>query len=165
MRELTETAELSLDPAAIECLSKTRSSVLNVLVGVGLIVALSGIMLRSRPAGPLFPVPEWINQAMFFGLGLIFVASTIFRRVLGSRSRLRDPLTRGPRFYWGHVLPALVGASASALGLAYGWLISPRLEAILPFWLAALVLGVLSYPRGRELEDFDTPMALPGGAA
>ena len=130
---------------------------LNVLVAVGMIVALSGFVLRSRAAGALFPVPDRVNQGMFLGLGLIFALSTILRRVLGARARLRDPLTRGTRFYWGHVVPALVGAGAAVLGFAYGWLISPRLEAILPFWLAALVLGVLSYPRGRELDDFDTP--------
>ena len=55
---------------------------------------------------------------MFLGLGLIFALSTIVRRVLGARARLRDPLTRGTRFYWGHVLPALVGAGAAP---RWGW--------------------------------------------
>jgi hypothetical protein len=165
MRELTETAELSLDPAATECLNRTRSGVLNVLIGVGAIVALSGLVLRGREVGAWFPFPERVNQGMFLALGLIFVVSTILRRILGSRTRLRDPQTRGTRFYWGHVVPAVVGALAAVLGFAYGWLVSPRLEAILPFWLGALVLGVLAYPRGRELEDFDGPMTFPGGSA
>jgi hypothetical protein len=165
MRELTETAELWLDPAAIECLNRTRSGVLNVLIGVGAIVALSGLVLRGRTSGAWFPVPERINQGMFLTLGLIFVVSTVLRRILGRRARLRDPQTRGERFYWGHVIPAVVGALAAVLGLAYGWLVSPRLEAVLLFWLAALVLGVLAYPRGRELEDFDAPMGDPGGPA
>lgn len=165
MREVDETAELSLDAAASECLNRTRSGVLNVLVGVGLVVAVSGFVLRGRVAGSLSPVPERVNRGLFLGLGLIFALSTILRRVLGSRSRLRDPLTRAARFYRGHVVPALVGAGAAVLGFAYGWLVSPRLEAVLPFWLAALVLGVLSYPRGRELDDFDTPMHPPGGSA
>jgi len=56
-------------------------------------------------------------------------------------------------------MPAALGAMAAPLGLIHGWLISPRLEAILPFWLVALVLGILAYPRGRELEGFDQPMA------
>jgi hypothetical protein len=163
MRDPTETAELGLDTAANACLDRTRSGVLNVLIGVGAIFALSGIVLRGRAAGALAPAPEWVHRGMYLGLGLIFIVSTILRRVLGSRARLRDPNTRSARFYWGHVVPALVGALAAALGLAHGWMISPRLEAILPFWLAALVLGVLAFPRGRELEDFDAPMAPPGG--
>jgi hypothetical protein len=152
MRELTETAELSLDPAAVECLNRTRSGVLNVMIGVSAIVALSGLVLRGRAAGAWSPVPERINQGMFLALGLIFVVSTALRRVLGSRARLRDPDTRGERFYRGHVVPAVVGALAAVLGFAYGWLVSPRIEAVLPFWLAALVLGILDTrlpPRPR----------------
>jgi len=82
--------------------------------------------------------------------------------VLGLRARLRDPHLRGSRFFWGHVIPAAIGALAAPLGLLYGWLVSPRIEAILPFWLAALVLGILAYPRGRELKDLGAPMELHG---
>ena len=85
--------------------------------------------------------------------------------MLGRRSRLRDPRQRGARFFLGHVVPAVVGALAAPLGLVHGWLISPRLEAILPFWVVALLLGILAYPRGRELEGFDQPMAPAGEPA
>jgi hypothetical protein len=162
MRDLTETAEESLDPASLDCLRKTRSGVLNALVAVGMVVALSGALLRRRVDGAVVPVPERLNQVMFLSLILIFVVSTVARRVLGRRERLRDPHLRGSRFFWGHVVPAGIGALAASLGLLYGWLISPRIEAILPFWLAALVLGILAYPRGRELEGFDAPMDLHG---
>ena len=119
MRELTETAELSLDPAAIECLGKTRSGVLNVLVGVGMIVALSGFVLRGRASGGAVPrartgstrVCSWVWD-------LIFVAQHDPAQSPGSSrpgSAIRSP--GGPRFYWGHVLPAVVGALAAPLGL------------------------------------------------
>jgi hypothetical protein len=165
MRDPAETAEESLDPASLDCLKNTRSGVLNVLVGVGAVVALSGALLRRRANGVVVPVPDLLNQFLFFCLILIFVVSTVTRRVLGRRDRLRDPHLRGPRFFWGHVVPAAIGALAAPLGLLYGWLVSPRIEVILPFWLAALVLGVLAYPRGRELLDLGAPMELHGKLA
>jgi hypothetical protein len=165
MRDLTETAELSLDPGAIDCLRRTRSSVLNVLLGVGMVVALSGAILRGRPAGAMAATPPRLNELLLGSLILIFLASTLIRRSLGHRARLSDPQHRDRRFYWGHVLPAVVGALAAPLGLAHGWLLSPRLETIIPFWVTALLLGVLAYPRGRELEGFDLPMSTPGEPA
>ncbi len=165
MRDPTETAEDWLDSASLECLEKTRSGVLNVLVGVGAVVALTGLLLRSTAAGPPLAVPDRLREIMLSSLILIFALSTILRRVLGRRLRLSDPRRRSARFYWGHVLPALLGALAAPLGLIHGWLISPRLEAVLPFWITALVLGVLAYPRGRELEGFDSPMVSPGEPA
>ena len=165
MRDPTETAEESLDPASLDCLKKTRSGVLNVLVGVGVVVALSGALLRRRAGNVIAPAPDRLSQALFLCLFVLFVASTFSRRVLGFRARLRDPHLRGPRFFWGHVIPAILGALAAPLGLLYGWLVSPQLEAILPFWLAALVLGILAYPRGRELLDLGAPMELHGKLA
>jgi hypothetical protein len=162
MRDLTETAELSLDPGALDCLRRTRSSVLNVLMGVGMLVALSGAILRGRPAGALVAVPDRLNELMLGSLILIFVASTVMRRSLGRRARLSDPRHRDRRFYWGHVLPAVVGALAAPVGLLHGWLLSPRLETIIPYWVAALLLGVLAYPRGHELDGFDLPISMPG---
>ncbi len=162
MPDPTETAEILLDPAALDCLKKTRSGVLNVLVFVGVVVALSGALLRRRAENLPAPVPERLNQALYLGLIAIFAVSTVSRRVLGLRERLRDPHLRGPRFYWGHIIPAAIGALAAPLGLLHGWLVSPRIESILPFWLAALVLGILAYPRGRELEGLGAPMELHG---
>ncbi len=63
MRDLTETAEESLDPASLRCLERTRSGVLNVLVAVGAIVALTGLLLRGRAAGgprPAAAARHWI---------------------------------------------------------------------------------------------------------
>lgn len=165
MSDPSETAEHLLDVASLECLKRTRSGVLNVLVGVGMVVAVTGMTLRARPAGALGPAASRLNDLALAGLILIFIVSTALRRALGRRLRLRDPHLRGPRFYWGHIVPAVVGALAAPLGLVHGWLIAPRLEAIIPFWITALVLGILAYPRGRELEGFDRPMASPGEPA
>ena len=49
--------------------------------------------------------------------------------------------------------------AGSVVGFAHGWLVDPRLEALAPFWVAALGLGFLALPRGHELDDFDEPMA------
>ncbi|MGC8643216.1 MAG: hypothetical protein ACP5XB_25425 [Isosphaeraceae bacterium] len=163
MRGPSETIEESLGPASLECLRRTRSSVLNVLVGVGVVVAVSGLVLRGRTGGALEGAQKVLSQAMLMGLFGIFVVSTIVRRVLGRRSRLRDPRLRGWRFLVGHVVPAAIGALAAPLGLVHGWLVSPGLEAILPFWVVAVLLGIVAYPRGRELEGFDQPMAPAGG--
>lgn len=162
MRDPSETDEQSLDLASLECLHRTRSGVLNVLVGVGAVVAVSGLVLRRRTGGAL-PAPQTIpSQAMLMGLFCVFVVSTSVRRVLGRRSRLRNPQLRCRRFVLGHIIPAVIGALAAPLGLVHGWLVSPRLEAILPFWVVAVLLCVLAYPRGRELEEFDQPMAHAG---
>ncbi|MGZ3337707.1 MAG: hypothetical protein ACXVBV_20505, partial [Isosphaeraceae bacterium] len=91
MRDPAETAEESLDPASLDCLKKTRSGVLNVLVGVGAVVALSGALLRRRADDVVVPVPDLLNQVLFLCLILTFVVSTVTRRVLGRRARLRDP--------------------------------------------------------------------------
>ena len=91
MRNLSETDEDSLDLASLQCLTRTRSGVLNVLMGVGVVVALSGLILRSRPAGALAGNPTWLSQAMLMVLFGVFVVSTVLRRVLGRRTRLRDP--------------------------------------------------------------------------
>ena len=165
MRDPNETAELSLDPGSIDCLRRTRASVLNVLMGVGVVVAVSGVILRGRPAGAWPALTPRLNDLMLGSLILIFAISTVMRRSLGRRARLSDPGLRDQRFFWGHVLPAVVGALAAPLGLAHGWLLSPRLETLIPFWVTALLLGVLAYPRGRELEGFDRPMPPPGEPA
>src|SRR4051812_45596644 len=115
MRDLNESADENLDPASLECLKKTRSGVLNVLVGVGVIVALSGMLLRGREEGG---VPKSFSNMMYGGLILIFAVSTIARRSLGRRSWLRDPTSRGARFFGGHVVAAVIGALAAPLGLA-----------------------------------------------
>jgi len=59
-------------------------------------------------------------------------------------------------------MPAIMGGLAAPLGLFHGIAVSGRLEAILPFWITSLVLGVLAYPRARELEGLGARVASPG---
>lgn len=162
MRDQIETAEENLDPGSLDCLRRTRSGVLNVLVVVGLFVALSGALLRGRGGAGIPAGIDRQSQPFLLGLLVIFVISTFARRSLGLRSRLRDPRQRARRFYWAHVIPAILGGLAAPLGLFHGIVVSGRLEAILPFWITALVLGVLAYPRSHELEGLGAPMASPG---
>ncbi|WP_165219298.1 hypothetical protein [Aquisphaera insulae] len=165
MHDPNETIEEALDVASLDCLRRTRSAVLNVLIGVAVVVAGSGLLLRSRPAGAWPAEAAMLNQGLLAALFVLFAVSTLLRRMFGRRARLSDPHSRSPRFYWGHVIPALVGAVAAPLGLVHGWLVSPRVETIVPFWLTALLLGVLAYPRGYELEGFESPMAWTEGRA
>ena len=51
-----------------------------------------------------------------------------------------------------------LGALLALLGLAYGLMIEPRLESVVVFWAAALVLGILALPRTSDLQDFPEPM-------
>ncbi|HEV3163076.1 MAG TPA: hypothetical protein VGZ22_03465 [Isosphaeraceae bacterium] len=150
-----------LEPAAVRCLERTRSAVLNVLVVVAAGIAGSGIVLGRRDRGVLLWPERTTQRATHAALLLLIVASFMVRRVLGSRSALRDPDTRCVQFYRAHVIGAIVGALAVPLGFAYGWGVRPLLDAVIPFWLTALALGVLALPRAYELADFDAAMSEP----
>jgi hypothetical protein len=141
------------------CLARTRSAVLNVLVATGLGIAISGGLLRWRDRWALFRGPEAVRRGLLATLLGLAVCSYVARRVLCGREALRDPTTRAERFFRGHVIAAAIAALAVPLGLVYGWLDRPRLDAVGPFWVAALALGFLALPRGHELEGFDEPMA------
>jgi hypothetical protein len=145
-----------LDPATAACLVRTRSAVLNVLVVDGCGIAVSGLVLGRH----LWGIGPWDPDAArhWAHLGLIglTVVSFLLRRTLGSRAALHDPSLRAPRFYWAHVMAAVVGTLALPLGFAYGWLIRPVPQEIVPFWVVALTLGVLSFPREDEITGFDS---------
>jgi hypothetical protein len=146
-----------LDPPSVACLERTRSAVLNVLVVVGLGIAASGLLLRWRDRWALVRGPEWLRQALLGALLAVVVVSYATRRRLTGREVLRDPAARCARFHRGHLLAAVAAALAIPLGLAYGWFIRPRIDAVAPFWIAALALGLLALPRSVELEGFDEP--------
>jgi hypothetical protein len=144
-----------LSTAELALLERTRSAVLNVMVVAGLGIAVSGVVVGRRVVlAP--PLPRREAEAVGTGalVALIF-AGFLVRRVLGARARLRDPATRPGRFYRAHVLGAAIGALAVPLGFAYGYLIRPTLGAVAPYWVAALALGAINFPRAVELEGLD----------
>lgn len=146
------------DPAVAACLDRTRSAVLNVLVAVGAGIAASGLYLGRLDRGALLWPEQAAERVAHAALFTVIAAGFVALRVFGSRSALRDPGRRATRFYRAHVAGAAIGALAVPLGLAYGWAIRPRLDGVAPFWVAALALGLLAWPRAAELDDFEEPM-------
>ncbi len=92
---------------------------------------------------------------------MLVVIGYLVRRIGTRRSALRAPASRASRFYRAHVAAALMGSLAVPLGLLHGWAVRPQLEAVAPYWVAALALGFLALPRAHELEGFDDPMPEP----
>lgn len=159
----------TIEPVAVACVERTRSTVLNVLVVVGAAIAASGWVLGRRDGGALLWNPVSASRIAGVGLVALLVASRVLVRVGAGRSALRDPTTRAGKFARMHVAAAVVGGLAVPLGFAYGWAIQPRIEAVAPFWVIALASGFLALPREHELADFDEPIpdadADAGGAA
>lgn len=149
---------ITLEPAADACLSRTRASVINVLIAISVGIAISGFLLRWRDRGAIWRAPDELRQGLLAGLFLLVFMSFIARRVGASRARLHDPRRRASRFYQAHLSSAVIGSLAILLGLCYGWWIRPRLDAVSPFWVAALALGFLALPRADELRDFEDPI-------
>ena len=148
-----------LESASFACLDRTRSAVLNVLVVVGGGIAASGWALGRHEPDAVLP---WgtvaTNRASMASLVVVVALSYAILRVGSGRESLRDPRRRASRFFRERVLAAVVGALAVPLGFAHGWLVDSRLNALAPFWVAALGLGFLALPRGPELDDFDEPI-------
>jgi hypothetical protein len=145
-----------------ECLERTRSHVLNVLVGVGLSIAVSGWLLRGR-ARDWQPWPsKTLSDALYIALIALAALSYIARRVIGARIKHAEDSRRDQLFYWSHVGPALIAALAIPLGLAYDWLVAPHLDAVIPFWAVPFAVGFLSLPRTSELSDLERPTSQGG---
>jgi len=149
----------SLEPEASgtgqACLERTRTAVLNVLIAVGLFIALSGGLLRYRTEALGASESRNLHHELMAALIVTSVISYTTRRILSQRS---DQGQGGPReslFYWAHVLPAIIAALAAPLGLAYGWWVDRNVQSVVPFWIAALALGSLALPRRYELACFD----------
>lgn len=139
---------------AADCLERTRSAVLNVLIVAGTGIAVSGGLLRWRDRWALSRVPDGVGKGILAALMAVAVASYVVRRTVSGRS------ASATRFYRGHVIAAGLATLAVPLGLAYGWFVRPRLDAVGPFWVVALALGFLAFPRARQLEDLDLDLDL-----
>lgn len=134
-------------------LHRTRKDVLNVLVLVGGMIAVSGFLLRSRAERGAVPSEPWLRPALLGGLGGLFFASYLARRLWWRRSPGLMPERLARLFRWSHVGSAAIAAGGVPLGLAYGWWVDARLQAVAPFWVVPLALGLLAIPRRGELED------------
>jgi hypothetical protein len=133
-------------PRASEVLEQTRSAVLNVLIIAGAGIAASGLLLRWRDSWALSRAPESAKNGLIVALALVAVFSHLTRRSARGDEQ---------RFYRGHVLAAALAALAVPLGLAFGWFVRPRLDAVAPFWIVALALGWLALPRAYEVDEFE----------
>lgn len=138
-------------------LHRTRLAVLNVLMLVGGMIAVSGFLLRSRaePAAAAAPVPgvEGLRKGLLGGLFALGLASYLARRAWWRRPAGLTPERRTRLLRWSHVGSAAIAAGGVPLGLAYGWWVDARLQAVAPFWVVPLALGLLAIPRRDELED------------
>jgi hypothetical protein len=134
-------------------LERTRSAVLNMLVASGVGIAASSLLLRWRDGRALATATDSQRRGLMAALFVVTVMSYVSRRVLVSRSRYGDPADRANRLYRAHMAVALIASLAVPLGLAYGWFVRPRLDAVAPFWVAALALGFLALPRARDFHD------------
>jgi hypothetical protein len=123
------------------------------MVADGAGIAVSGWLLRWHDRQALPRAAEGVGQALMGGLLVVAVASLVVRRTASRRE--------ASGFYRGHVLAAALAALAVPLGLAYGWLVRPSLDAVAPFWVAALALGFLALPRAYELDGLDPDLDDP----
>jgi hypothetical protein len=153
----------ALEPAARLCVERTRSAVLNTLIGVGIGIAASGFILRTREGIPRAQRSEETRRALYGSLFALVIASYSTRRIGASRAALQDPTRRAARYFRAHLVATLIGALAIPLGLIYAWMVGPRLDAVAPFWIAALALGFSSLPRAIDLDGFDQAIAENGG--
>jgi hypothetical protein len=144
------------------CLARTRSAVLNVLVAVGLCIAVSGGLLRGRATADRPSPPRALHRELLAALVVIAVTSYATKRIMSQGVARSQRARRESVFYWSHVLPAVLAALSAPLGLVYGWWVDPRLQSVIPFWVAALALASLAIPRERELESLRTPSSNSG---
>jgi hypothetical protein len=144
------------------CLERARLAVLNILVAVGLTIAVGGWLLRNRAAVQRPPTPRPTLPMLMLLLIMLAIASYLTRRTARGRAAAKEPRRRQASFYWSHVLSAGIAALAAPLGIFCGWFIDPRFEAVIPFWVVALALGFQAIPRIHELDDFALPSTDPG---
>lgn len=150
-----------LDAQVLACLERTRASVVNIMMGIGAGIALTGAGLRFLDP-PAHSSSLWLTRRVAYSsLFALILGSYACRRIGLSRKSLRDSETRCARYFRSRVIAASVGAVAIPVGAVYGYAVEPRIQGVGPFWVVALGLGVLSVPRARELEGFDESITNP----
>jgi hypothetical protein len=145
------------------CLERTRTAVLNVLIAVGSVIAVSGGVLRIRAASQQPPATSGLRRGLSATLIVIAVFSYVTRRMMASHLGYDQAATSQSRFYWSHVAPAIIAALAAPLGLVYGWWVDSSVQSVIPFWVVALALGSLALPRASEVEYLHGPAPGSGG--
>lgn len=131
-------------------LARTRSAVLNVMVGIAAMIAVSGWLIRLRAQGPApRPIPG-LHDALLLGLFVTSAASYLIRRRWTRWATSLSPSTRPPDFHRSHVAAAAVAALGVPIGLAYGWFVDPSFDGIAPFWVVPMAMGLLAIPRRWE---------------
>lgn len=128
-----------------EALRRARSAVANVLIAAAAGILGSGIVLRPMERGVAWREADRVRPWAFGGLVALALASRAT-----SRGLARTAANRGST---APVAAAAIGGLAVPLGFAYGYAIDPRLEAVAPFWVAAMALGAMAWPRGDVLEE------------
>lgn len=135
---------------------RLRSMVLNGGIAVAGGMALSGFLLRDRE--PL--ASAYSAQSLKFSfhaalIGLV-LASLFLKRTLANPrtlARLDRPLER----YQARLRVLLtLGFLAMALGLPYGLLVDPTWTGITPFWIVALGLTAICWPRRGDLLELES---------
>jgi hypothetical protein len=166
MRPTADSASPDRDQASSALKARTRSAVLNVLVAIGLMIAISGWLLRLRGTDANDEGPQStkiLHRGLATALFVLGVTSFLSRRLMSRRFRRGDPERRDRRFFWAHVVPAILAALIAPLGLVEGWFVAARLDAIIPFWVVPLALGFWFMPREYEIAELErTP---PDGGA
>jgi hypothetical protein len=134
------------------CLARTRKAVLDVLIGVGVMIAVSGWLLRGR-AEAMVPRPaRGPHDVLLLALIVAAVASYLSRRSWLRRPAGLPPAPREACFFWSHVGAAAIAAIGPPLGLAYGWFVDASLEGVAPFWVVPMAMGALAFPHRGELD-------------
>ena len=121
MRHTNDPDDALTGPAMADGLTRTRKAVLNVLVGVGSMIAVSGWLIRRRAGDAIAPPARGLHDGLLFALVAVAVASYLVRR--GSRRVASLPPDRRQSvFYWTHVGSAAI-AGAGCPARAGLWLV------------------------------------------